>query len=641
MSVVSRNAVPLLPMQLARSFAVRTESEVLRYLANAQFLGLAGLWQKLCAGQLPARCDKAWYFATFCGIDGAEFARRELAELDETADILTHLNGFVKPYDVLAAMTVLPATSKWFSRNAEVVVNGTSHRLLLGTEHAMDVRSVHNLLRETYHSVALLDADVANGFDRCCANAWCSPLFTARGLAAVARPARAALVGCWLGPRARSSARAATHSQLRAATLEWRTPQFGAPRRSAARGVTAELPPMRLSAASLPRGSGAARGSKGDASACCARQARCVPLGVRPSSASSASGGGGSGGGGGAHSRNEALLWQLQTERLRSADGAAPHALAAKLLGTSLAEARARQVVVMKRVGAAAIVMCACTMVAFLLLTFMSKSGAGDAGDEEWAALRASIVFDRTRDLVIALTFGATTNLIVLALELHVIARDARSVTWLRANGAFGLVIICGTAVPPITRLMRYLPAVAASVRVGRTPALWLVLSSTASCFQLVVHVCAAVLNVGAAVRARADQLRALAMFRHGLCVLFAGSTVTHFLLFLRHALDGGFARRIAPAATAAATGDGDGDGDGLGHGGALFALALLAFLPVPAFALGARRISRAVETASFAAFNDVVRALFPAVRDELARMAVAAEANAEDEDDEWLMLAL
>ena len=92
MSVVSRDAVPvrarararpgrvlpraslrlhavaraqLLPMQLARSFAVRTKSEVLRYLANAQFLGLAGLWKKLCAGQLPARCDKAWYFATF------------------------------------------------------------------------------------------------------------------------------------------------------------------------------------------------------------------------------------------------------------------------------------------------------------------------------------------------------------------------------------------------------------------------------------------------------------------------------------------------------------------------------------------------------------------------------------------------
>jgi len=89
----------LLPMQLARSFAVRTESEVLRYLANAQFLGLAGLWQKLCAGQLPARCDKAWYFATFCGVDAAEFERRALARLDESADVLGYLNGFVKPYD--------------------------------------------------------------------------------------------------------------------------------------------------------------------------------------------------------------------------------------------------------------------------------------------------------------------------------------------------------------------------------------------------------------------------------------------------------------------------------------------------------------------------------------------------------------
>ena len=56
-------------------------------------------------------------------------------------------------------MTALPTTSGWFSADAEVVVNGTSHRLLLGVEHAIDVRSVHNLLRETYHSVALLDAD--------------------------------------------------------------------------------------------------------------------------------------------------------------------------------------------------------------------------------------------------------------------------------------------------------------------------------------------------------------------------------------------------------------------------------------------------------------------------------------------------
>jgi inosine-uridine nucleoside N-ribohydrolase len=43
MSVVSRHAVPLLPMQLARSFAERTECPVMRYLADAQFFGLCGL----------------------------------------------------------------------------------------------------------------------------------------------------------------------------------------------------------------------------------------------------------------------------------------------------------------------------------------------------------------------------------------------------------------------------------------------------------------------------------------------------------------------------------------------------------------------------------------------------------------------
>jgi hypothetical protein len=45
-------------MQLARSFAERTDCPVMRYLADAQFLGLAGLWRKLCAGAMPARCTK-------------------------------------------------------------------------------------------------------------------------------------------------------------------------------------------------------------------------------------------------------------------------------------------------------------------------------------------------------------------------------------------------------------------------------------------------------------------------------------------------------------------------------------------------------------------------------------------------------
>lgn len=63
MTVTSRAAVPMLPMQLARSFADRTKCPLMCYLANAQFSGLEGLWAKLCAGKLPARCDKRWYFA--------------------------------------------------------------------------------------------------------------------------------------------------------------------------------------------------------------------------------------------------------------------------------------------------------------------------------------------------------------------------------------------------------------------------------------------------------------------------------------------------------------------------------------------------------------------------------------------------
>jgi hypothetical protein len=97
MSVVSRHAVPMLPMQLARSFAERTACPVMRYLAGAQFLGLAGLWQKLCEGKLPARCDKAWYFETFCGVNAVEFAAQHLEQLGAAELIIPRLNGFVKP----------------------------------------------------------------------------------------------------------------------------------------------------------------------------------------------------------------------------------------------------------------------------------------------------------------------------------------------------------------------------------------------------------------------------------------------------------------------------------------------------------------------------------------------------------------
>jgi hypothetical protein len=105
LTVVSRHAVPLLPMQFARSFAERTDCPVMRYLADAQFLGLAGLWQKLCAGKLPPRCTKQWFFETFCGEDESQYESRGRAALDQRVDITAYLTGHVKPYDVLALMT--------------------------------------------------------------------------------------------------------------------------------------------------------------------------------------------------------------------------------------------------------------------------------------------------------------------------------------------------------------------------------------------------------------------------------------------------------------------------------------------------------------------------------------------------------
>ncbi|KAG8457273.1 hypothetical protein KFE25_011947 [Diacronema lutheri] len=143
-------------MQLAKSFATRTQSPLLVYLANAQFLGLAGLWGKVCSCSLPPRCSKRWYFETFCGVPAVEFEARGLDALDETADIGAHLKGFVKPYDVCALMMALPFVAARPASSA-VTVGGVQHSLLLSAEQQIDVWNVHNLLRDVYHVVAMLD----------------------------------------------------------------------------------------------------------------------------------------------------------------------------------------------------------------------------------------------------------------------------------------------------------------------------------------------------------------------------------------------------------------------------------------------------------------------------------------------------
>jgi len=114
MTVVNRHGVPALPMHLAKFFADRSLSPVPRYLARAQDKGLLALWRKLCAGELPSRCTKEWFFQTFCGVDALTFRTKGLEALDADADIVQHLQGFVNPYDVVALMAVLPERERLF-----------------------------------------------------------------------------------------------------------------------------------------------------------------------------------------------------------------------------------------------------------------------------------------------------------------------------------------------------------------------------------------------------------------------------------------------------------------------------------------------------------------------------------------------
>mmetsp|Transcript_17645 Transcript_17645/g.54956 ORF Transcript_17645/g.54956 Transcript_17645/m.54956 type:complete len:895 (-) Transcript_17645:106-2790(-) len=156
MTVTSRHAVPHLPMQLANSFALRSSCPVMHYLAQAQRLGLVKLWRKLCAGQLPERCNKQWFFDTFCGVSPAEFAARGLSALSAKADIGKHLNGFVKPYDVVALMTVLPGVANSLGPPSLALPAGGGkqrHALRLSAQDQVSPDLVISILRECYHAV--------------------------------------------------------------------------------------------------------------------------------------------------------------------------------------------------------------------------------------------------------------------------------------------------------------------------------------------------------------------------------------------------------------------------------------------------------------------------------------------------------
>lgn len=146
LTVVSRLAVPLVPMQLATSFAMASNCPIMKYLDDAQRLGLKGLWVRVCAGELPGRCSKAWFFQSFCGLDEPSARRLGLFDFGADDDITSYLNGYVKPYDVVALMTAL-------ERFPFPPPDAQGRRLLLTAGDTIATQHVVRLLRDTYNAV--------------------------------------------------------------------------------------------------------------------------------------------------------------------------------------------------------------------------------------------------------------------------------------------------------------------------------------------------------------------------------------------------------------------------------------------------------------------------------------------------------
>lgn len=116
-----------------------------------------------------------WYFETFCAVPPEQFRARRLESLEADAPIIQHLCGYVKPYDIVALMEVLPVTRNLApsvalrvpvahadsSRRPSAGGGAVVHRLRLGAAQAVDARFVERLLRATYHEVVLATAAVA------------------------------------------------------------------------------------------------------------------------------------------------------------------------------------------------------------------------------------------------------------------------------------------------------------------------------------------------------------------------------------------------------------------------------------------------------------------------------------------------
>ena len=155
LTVISRHAVPNIPMDVAREFS-GMKQPALDYLATMQDMGLVQLWSNVTKRgpdrTLPDRCSEEWFWTTFCGVTKEAFAELGDEALSCT-NIHPHLQGTIKPYDVVSFLTTLPGSERWFDfPKARHVINGVEHHFLLTADHMPEQSMIIRHLQDTFRS---------------------------------------------------------------------------------------------------------------------------------------------------------------------------------------------------------------------------------------------------------------------------------------------------------------------------------------------------------------------------------------------------------------------------------------------------------------------------------------------------------
>jgi len=141
LTVYQRDAVPLLPMSLAKGLALdHPDDPIMRLLVDSQEVGLVErVWAVGVCGAKPWRPDgRRWFFTTFGGVSEAAYdADPEPYErLGAADDVRPYLNGCIKPYDVCALLMGMPWVAERLSATVVPHVEAGLHRFYQNTEHA-------------------------------------------------------------------------------------------------------------------------------------------------------------------------------------------------------------------------------------------------------------------------------------------------------------------------------------------------------------------------------------------------------------------------------------------------------------------------------------------------------------------------